>query len=296
MTKRFLKAVFLVIVNSLFFAEGAGACIFRSHNKSGASPFWPSNQIELCFLPAKAQERPANENPLDAEYLRYYNRNINVIKNTIVNQINGRTPFNIHGFNECDPNNHDPKIRIDLNAFGGGTGAIASSIGPMSSRDESNLTITTMNADWPGGVKPLATEVETQRIRTFNDARHISWVSLHETLHLLGLHHTEEWDGPATDPYADRVIQYGEGPDSESIMTRSYRNYNSDGVAQLSSRDVQCLSHIANRSIMQFPQRRVFMPERTLRVGQPASEKGPSTSLPVQQQGLSPMEAPASIE
>lgn len=197
-------------------------------------------------------------NPLDSEYRAFYQRNISVIRNTLTSQINGRTPFDLFGFNICPENDSGPKIRIDLNGFGGGTGAMASSIGPRSRESLPNIDMTTVNQAWPGGIKPTDPENLPQRVRSFNGPQSVSFVSLHETLHLLGLHHeTQFWDRDVSvaDPDAERVIQYGGSADLNSVMN-GHQSFNQNGIAQLSSTDVSCLTHIANRSIMQFPQRR----------------------------------------
>jgi hypothetical protein len=253
------KLIFFALICSLTF--DVNACIFQSDNKDGSSPFWNSTRIEVCFLPALPRSPTEGQAPnaLDSEYLSIYNRNKALIRRTFESQFNMRAGFDMHGFNTCNPNDRTQKVRIDLNGFGGGIGAVASSIGPLSSTRSANIDIVTANSDWEAGfTKPFDPENMPERIRTFNSADHISWVSLHETMHLLGLHHSEHWDQDMStaDPNINRAIQFGGGMDSDSIMTRGATPRMVGGIAQLSTRDAQCLTHISNRSIMQFPQRR----------------------------------------
>lgn len=253
--------IFFVLLAALSLPYNLNACIWQSTNKSGASPFWPSNNIEVCFAPPKPQPMGDVLNPLDYEYRTHYSNNIALMRRTLENQINTRTAFNLTGFGYCndqeDPN-RSSKIRIDLNDTEG-NGALASSIGPQSMNQSTNLMISSLDQDWPGGVKPNFNDGSPipRRVRTFNSSRHMSWVILHETLHLLGFHHTEYWDQNMENADIDleKVIQFGIGEDTQSVMNRGTANYDSSGMALLSERDVACLNHVANKTILNYPDR-----------------------------------------
>lgn len=263
------KIIFGLLI--FFNSKALFACIFQSENVSGSPVFWTSKSIPVCFLPANPQKHISAANPLDDEYMRNYIRNKEVIKKTVESQINGRTSFRLTGFGDCPSPDTGEKIRIDLNGAGGGNGAIASSVGPKSSLESPNLTVTVVNSasvKLPGYCKirgeqrearfvQLPPECSRDPVRKFNSAEEISWASLHEILHLLGLHHTEYWnqDISKATPDIKSVTQLGTYPDSKSIMSRGFRGLDSSGIAQLSNRDVACLNMIANKTILQLPSR-----------------------------------------
>ncbi|GEM_PF-6964880 len=237
----------------------SSACIWQSQNKSGNSPFWPSNNIEVCFAPATAVNMMGVENPLDLEYRQMFQRNIQVIKETLERQINARTNLNLSGFAICPPLGQAPPsmIRIDINGTQG-SGAMAASIGPRSAKDEVNVDLNSLDQQWPGGQRPdMSSTPLPARIRTFNDRRQMSWVALHEVMHLLGFHHSEYWDEDMTGADIDiaAVTQVGSELDPYSVMTRSFRSIDANGFASLSERDVACLNKVADRSILEAPAR-----------------------------------------
>lgn len=275
------RAIALALIAFLAGAP-ADACIFQSHNKSGKSPFWPSSKIEVCFLPPKPQTHISAPNPLDETYQKKYEENAATVRRTLVEQINGRTKFKMTGFQTCqDADRGKPMIRINLNGAGGGGGALAASIGPNSSGEAENITMTTVNAEWSATGKPQKGASTGERVRVFHDQRHISWIALHETLHLLGLHHTEYWDRDMTDsdPDALRVTQVGSQPDQLSMMNREQRNFDAAGIAQLSERDVQCLDLIADRRV------KALHPPRELTAPASSRETQPRRNPEGSQQG-----------
>jgi hypothetical protein len=246
----------------------SSACIWQSQNKSGNSPFWPSNNIEVCFTPATAVNMMGVENPLDLEYRQMFQRNIQVIKETLERQINARTNLNLSGFAICPPLGQAPPsmIRIDINGTQG-SGAMAASIGPRSAKDEVNVNLNSLDQQWPGGQKPdMNSTPLPARIRTFNDRRQMSWVSLHEVMHLLGFHHSEYWDKDMSGADIDiaAVTQVGDGLDPYSVMTRGFRSIDANGFASLSERDVACLNKVADRSILEAPSRQIETENRRI--------------------------------
>jgi hypothetical protein len=278
----FIRA--LLLSSCFFSANVSYGCIWQSEIKSGSSPFWPSNNIPVCFQPPRPETMTGVDNPLDAEYLSKFTEFMNLIRRTVESQINGRSNFKLSGFGYCEPNSQSsdltPKIRIDLNGTEG-TGAMALSIGPKSSRDSVNLSMSLLYQDWPGGVKPNFNSGTPlpKRVRVFNSPRDMSWASLHEIMHLLGFHHTEYWnqDMTSADENLNKVIQIGSEQDSHSIMTRGIRNFNAEGMAVLSDRDVSCLNQVADRSILSLP-------DRTAAIGaQIRASPSNSKSLPTAQ-------------
>ncbi len=198
-------------------------------------------------------------NPLDEEYLQNYTNAMNVIRKTIESQINGRTRMKITGFSYCEPSSQtdlQPKIRIDLNGTEG-TGALSASIGPRACREKVNISMSLVDQGWPGGVKPTSKTANVQRVRVFNEPKRTSLLALHETMHMLGFHHTEFWrqDLSKSDSDVKRVAELGDTMDEKSIMLFGQVNFDAAGIAQLSDRDVQCLNHVADRTILDLPQR-----------------------------------------
>jgi hypothetical protein len=234
-------------------------CIWQSKNLSGETPFWESKTIEVCFAPPNPQPLSNAENLLDDEYRAQFNENIQIVKATFERQINNRTSFKMQGFNLCSSDDDSKDmIRINMNDSQG-AGAMASSIGPRSRQESENVTMSSTDEAWPGGIKPSFTNGEElpNRVRTFNTRRVVSWVALHETMHLLGLHHSEYWDEDMSgaDIDVEEVIQFGLLQDSDSVMTRGQVNTDSIGLAVLSETDVSCLNHIADQTIDDFPSR-----------------------------------------
>ena len=250
-----LSLTFLVLLTS----QSVFACIWQSKNIDGSSPYWSSNDIRVCFIAPDPQLLSNAANPLDEEYRNRYRDNMNTVKETIERQINRRSPFNLHGFDICSPTDSSKEmIRINMNESQG-LGALAASIGPASKFSSQNLTMSSTDEGWPGGVKPSLVPGASlpERVRIFNDRSDISWTALHEVMHLLGFHHSEYWNSniPAEDHGTLEVIQYGLAVDNESVMMRGYRSYDRDNLVVLSDTDVACLNHVANRTIENFPTR-----------------------------------------
>lgn len=249
-----ISFVFLLSVSISISVE---ACIFQSKNISKAPALWPSTKIEVCFLRPNPNQDLSVSNPLDEEYRAIYHRNMKIVRQTFKRQFNAHTAFKFFGFDYCSPSDKSPKIRMDLNGAGNHTGGFAGSVGPRSSTKSVNIRITAVNSSWPRGQEPDPQKALPPRVRTFSSLEHISRMALHETAHLLGLHHTEFWDKDMTSADNDlkSAIQLGEGPDLQSIMTRSHKNPDAQGYAQLSQTDIECLNRIADQSILELPSR-----------------------------------------
>lgn len=252
--------VFMIITIVGLFSSPAQACIWQSENISGISPYWPGassagTNIEVCFIaPARpnTSDTPNPLNPFDDEYRRMHQRNIDIIKRTVQNQLNAKTSFNLTGFNICPPNDTGAKIRIDLNSDQA-PAANAQSIGPRSRNNSPNIDIGTHEYVWENGIKG------GNRIRRFSSEQHISSIGLHEIMHLLGFHHSEDWDQSVTyaDEDAKRVIQVGESTDPDSVMQRGTYEYETSrpNEAKLSDQDIACLNSVATRRMHRKPSR-----------------------------------------
>lgn len=268
-----MKAILQVLLATTLLTTGtfSNACIWQARYVDNSSPFWPSNEIEVCFLrPAPPQVVTDNketdqitrvddpDNPLNDEYRTMYDRNMAIIRQTVERQINSRSNFNLKGFNLC-PLNDDltaPKIRIDLNAEGV-IGGVAD-IGPIGSRNSPNVTVNTFNV--------LGSS------RSFRPALEVSRTGLHEIMHSLGMHHVGYWDQhiPADLALYSDVIQVGDGRDMDSIMG-GVAHFDSQNFAVMSDRDVACLNSVVSRRILSRPMRGLSEERSRLQPVKPSS-------------------------
>ncbi len=248
-----LKLFFTLITFSSLTTD---ACIWTKSSASFESPFYESNDIEVCFAEPNASEKSGIENPTDNLYREEYQRAMNTIKQTLENQINNRSSLNLinFGFCEGDTNPSSKRITFDLNSSEQ-IGAM-SIIGPeagltnMSSISMGIVKDAVIDKDNPSSV------VLPSQLRDFSDKSHLSFVALHETLHSLGFHHEPMWGRDSFDPNIREVVEVGDSMDEQSIMNNlGTVNYDENGLAILSETDVQCLNLVGSREILNLPSR-----------------------------------------
>ena len=270
-----MKVIKLFFTLIAFSSLSTDACIWTKSSASFESPFYESNDIEVCFAPPSASEKYGIENPTDDLYREEYQKAMNTIKQTLENQINNRSSLNLinFGFCEGDSNPSSKRISFDLNS--------SEQIGAMSIvGPESGLT--NMTSISMGIVKDVVIDKENpssvvlpSELRDFSDKSHLSFVALHETLHSLGFHHEPLWGSDNFDPNIREVVEIGASMDEQSIMNNlGTKNYDENGLALLSETDVQCLDLVANKEILNLPSREI---QRTQRVAPPT--QAPSNGL-----------------
>lgn len=225
------------------------ACIWQD----GDQPFWPSNEIEVCFL-SQDQEHSA----IPELALAYKNARES-IERVLNQQINARnTGFKLYGFKSCtyDYRKQGPRadlppmIRIELSADGKLVGQSAMTnglIGPLNGSKSVNTTISyaSRQARIVNGKKDGTKFWKSQVSPRFEE------IVLHEILHIFGIHHAYYWDDEAElqEATGGRYVKLGESMDGQSMMCNVQGcDPNSNGPV-LSQGDIRCLQAIANRSI-----------------------------------------------
>lgn len=224
----------LGLIFLIFTQESAVACIWQNNT----DPFWPSTNIEVCFLPPDAE---------DLQNIDAFNAAKEIMIQTY-RDFDRQSDFSFNGFSECNDlnaTNRSPKIRIDLTTAQ--INGEAESIGPASSTQTKNLTISYVVAE--------------SKESTSLQPRHptnIQFLVFHETMHLLGFHH----ECVRTD--TKRINSYNENgalilgnfdPESVTYVTDETNNNMSLNIPvrpttpRLSVEDRRCLRILADRSI-----------------------------------------------
>lgn len=213
-----------------FFPKVALACIWQN----GPSPYWSSLQIPVCFNPPSAVERRNS--------LTDFRRAQRIIQ-TAYEGMSQAGSFQFVGFDLCtDESPRTQKIRIDLQETGS-TGE-AAGIGPGYSTAATNITMPYRMASRDGAVAPI-------------NETNLSFLIVHETLHLLGFHHDKSRDDQKYFSSLADAIVVG-GFDANSAMSMELEDNNlinrnesmSRSPPYLSPGDRQCLNLLAERQII----------------------------------------------
>ena len=169
-----------------------------------ASPaYWPSTNIPVCFVNNNSETQVSEK--------------MNIIRNAYV-RLNNKTDFQFSGFNSCsDVSPKLPAIRIQITTDAVGR---AYSIGPASST-------------WPINMDLPSSESDVQ----------LAGTTIHETLHLLGFHHDDQYDSYGVRKLArDTNLLVNGDYDPTSIMA-------SQRLA-LSPNDIRCINLVAQKSFV----------------------------------------------
>ncbi len=205
------------------------ACLWQN----GPAPYWESTQIPVCFNPPSSAERRNS--------LTEYRRAQGIIQRAYEG-MSAVSPFRFTGFGLCaDETPRSPQIRIDLSESGS-TGE-AAGIGPSVARLPTNLTMPYLMGPREGTPQPI-------------NETNLSFLLVHETLHLLGFQHDKPRDDAKYFNQLTNTVIIG-GYDAQSAMSMELSdntliNRNEPmarSAPYLSSGDQHCLNLLANRQI-----------------------------------------------
>lgn len=233
-----LKKIIIALI-FLSHTTQATACIWQG----GDSAFWSSYRIEVCFIPATGIEL--------TEHRDLYLRAKRIIENGY-RLFNQETSLEFFGFNDChDMTNsqRSEKIRIDL-MLTDGLGR-AYSVGPASARYEHNMILTyAMQAakTSDGLPRPILEE-------------NLLFLVLHESMHLLGIHHEHPRNSKWWAEMAQDVF-FLENFDAGSVMNITPEEMgnltNNRSILRaapfLTIDDKRCIDAIVSRDILQMNQ------------------------------------------